>query len=47
MLRVYITYFNPHSTPRESAAKYSSRPDKAEYKHTCYRCEVLDPAKMF
>jgi hypothetical protein len=32
---------------RESVTKYSSRPDKVGYKHSCYICEVLNPAKMF
>jgi len=41
-LKMYITYFNPHSSPRESVSKYSSRPDKVGYKHSCDRCEVLE-----
>ncbi len=32
---------------RESAAKYSSRPDKDGYKHSCYRCKLWHPTKMF
>lgn len=29
-------YLNPHSALREWVTKYSSRPDKVGYKHSCY-----------
>lgn len=40
-LKMYITYFNPHSSPRESVSKYRSRPDK-ESSHLGKKPEGLD-----